>query len=134
MVAWALSLITLAFQASGHDGSEDWDPWQFTQVAAVETGAPPLHALSPQSAFLSSLFWVYRNVISPVNGSNCPMYPSCSRFSLEAISELNPVEGFLATMDRLHRCGHDLHFYDLVLLDDKWLRYDPPGSIEGIGQ
>jgi len=34
--------------------------------------------------------------------------------------------GLLATFDRLHRCGHDLHFYQLVLLDGRWLRYDPP--------
>ncbi len=124
MVVGALGAVILsAVVASGTAG---WDPWDFGSRPDQTPGAPSSDAVSPQSLLLGSVFWVYRNVVSPVNGSNCPMYPSCSRFSRQAIDELGPMVGLLATFDRLHRCGHDLHFYQLVLLDGRWLRYDPP--------
>ncbi len=112
------------------EGSQ-WDPWGFASGDHEPAGVPVPDAVQPHEPMMAVLFRFYRDVVSPVNGSNCPMYPSCSRYSRTALDSLGTLEGMLATFDRLHRCGHDLHFYELVLESGRWLRYDPPGGSAG---
>ena len=56
----------------------------------------------------------YQNIIGPIKGSYCPMYPSCSHYGYDAIQRYN-IQGVLMSIDRLHRCGHDLQYYDKVI-------------------
>jgi putative membrane protein insertion efficiency factor len=53
----------------------------------------------------------YQIFISPTKGQQCPMYPTCSQFGLEAFNRFGPILGWVLTADRLHRCGHDLKYY-----------------------
>lgn len=74
---------------------------------------------SPQTfSFMATpfLFLVrtYQVVVSPTNGRYCPMVPSCSSYSLQAIRRYGIPMGILMTADRLHRCGHDIHLYTIV--------------------
>lgn len=62
---------------------------------------------------ISNLFSIYSNYISDTRGQNCPMYPSCSRYSIQAFSEFGALKGVLLTSDRLIRCGHEQSIYDL---------------------
>ena len=60
----------------------------------------------------------YQKVLGPIKGSYCPMYPSCSYYGLQAVQN-HSMEGILMAIDRLHRCGHDLHFYKKIIVDNQ---------------
>jgi putative membrane protein insertion efficiency factor len=73
-------------------------------------------------------FWsirVYQQFISPINGRYCQMYPSCSRYANAAIQKYGAVKGVLMAADRIHRCGHDLKFYDKIYTEKRILFLDP---------
>lgn len=57
----------------------------------------------------------YQRFISPIKGSTCPMYPSCSNYGLQAFRTKKPFIAFAFSADRLLRCGHEHKFYDLTL-------------------
>lgn len=67
----------------------------------------------------------YQKFISGISGLSCPMYPSCSRFGLEAVRKHGVFLGFLMMTDRLHRCGHDLFQYRKVLIEGR-IKYHNP--------
>lgn len=67
---------------------------------------------------LTSIIKFYQETLSKIKGENCRMYPTCSHYSLEAIQQYG-IKGILLSADRLHRCGHDLHFYDKVIVNNK---------------
>ncbi|MBV1789540.1 membrane protein insertion efficiency factor YidD [Marinobacterium sp. D7] len=47
---------------------------------------------------------VYQYLISPLLGSNCRFYPSCSHYSLEAIETHGPLRGCWLGLKRILRC------------------------------
>lgn len=49
----------------------------------------------------------YRTVISPADGSRCPMYPTCSTYARQVFEKHGPILGWIMTCDRLVRCGRD---------------------------
>ena len=54
----------------------------------------------------------YQEHSKKIVASFCPMYPSCSQYSKEAIIKYDLL-GILMTFDRLHRCSHDLDKYEI---------------------
>jgi len=46
----------------------------------------------------------YRVVISPVLGSNCRFYPSCSQYAREAVLKHGLVRGVWLAVRRIVRC------------------------------
>jgi uncharacterized protein len=50
------------------------------------------------------LLRVYRAVISPLYGDVCRYYPSCSRYTLEAIQEYGIIRGSALGAWRILRC------------------------------
>lgn len=71
---------------------------------------------------------IYQKYISPIKGSHCPMYPSCSNYGLQAFKTYNPLKAFTLTSDRLMRCGHEYEFYDITLQDNGFRFIDFPDS------
>ena len=69
---------------------------------------------------------LYQKVISPTKGRNCLMYPSCSSYCTQAIQQRGLFQGFLMTVDRLNRCGHDLQLYPITKIRDHLSYDDPP--------
>ncbi|MSP27110.1 MAG: membrane protein insertion efficiency factor YidD [Methylococcales bacterium] len=57
---------------------------------------------------LIALIKFYKYFISPLLGSNCRFYPSCSSYSLEALTRYGAVIGFYLTLRRLFKC-HPFH-------------------------
>ena len=47
----------------------------------------------------------YQLLISPVLPPSCRFSPSCSQYSLEAISKYGALKGFWLTIKRLIRCN-----------------------------
>jgi uncharacterized protein len=50
----------------------------------------------------------YQLLISPLMGSRCRFYPSCSQYALEALRTHGALAGSWMTLRRLLRC-HPLH-------------------------
>ena len=63
--------------------------------------------------------YFFRKYISSADQDRCPMHPTCSTYSIEAIKKHGPVLGWIMTCDRLMRCGRDE------------LKLSPPIRIEG---
>lgn len=69
---------------------------------------------------------IYQTWISPVRGTQrCPMYPSCSQYAKIAFNSLPFPIAYIKTTERLLNCGHDLHFYPAIMINNKKRWYDP---------
>ena len=60
---------------------------------------------------------LYQNGLGKFIPSHCPMQPSCSRYSIEAISQYGLIKGVILTADRL------LHETDEAIMVEKvWIK------------
>jgi putative membrane protein insertion efficiency factor len=48
---------------------------------------------------------LYRKYISPLKGTKCPYYPSCSEYGLEAVKRYGAFKGSALTLYRIIRCN-----------------------------
>ncbi|PJA30122.1 MAG: hypothetical protein CO189_00505 [candidate division Zixibacteria bacterium CG_4_9_14_3_um_filter_46_8] len=62
---------------------------------------------------LISLFKFHQLFIADIDDQTCPMAPTCSNYGIEAVEKYGFFIGALKTIDRLHRCSHDLKYYDI---------------------
>lgn len=74
---------------------------------------------------------MYQRLIAPSKGTQCPMHPHCSLYAQMAFSKYHPINAFIITADRLHRCGHDLVNYDYIAVNESFRWYDPVSSSVG---
>lgn len=105
----------------------------FLSACATTGGAPG----SPdEDVAVSPLIRFYRgplNHLSSVRQGQCPMHPSCSEYTDQAVEKHGPVVGWTMGLDRLMRCGRDetkrnrkirvngdVLFYDPVEENDGW--------------
>jgi putative component of membrane protein insertase Oxa1/YidC/SpoIIIJ protein YidD len=66
------------------------------------------------------------NHLRSVRRGECPMYPSCSEYSRQAIAHYGFAKGWVMAMDRLMRCGRDeMRLAPRILVNGKWRYYDP---------
>ncbi len=49
--------------------------------------------------------WLYRKLISPIFPSSCRFYPTCSAYSMQALSKHGAVKGSYLSMHRIVRCN-----------------------------
>ena len=110
--------------------ADDWGPWETPSNKTRQTASDK----SP----LQLAVRTFHKYISPVDGPRCPMYPTCSGYSLQALRKHGPLLGVFQTVDRLYREGDVEHehrqpvnkwgrirFYDPLEENDFWLRSDP---------
>ena len=67
----------------------------------------------------------YRHYISPVIGDRCPMYPSCSAYSIEAIKKHGFFIGIIMTADRLIHESDEMNLAPLIQIGDELRAWDP---------
>ena len=69
----------------------------------------------------------YQNHISKIDGSRCPMHPSCSSYFQQAFKKHNFMIATIMTFDRLLRCGGDeLKFSSIIEIESNKKRcFDP---------
>ncbi|MGB1090488.1 MAG: membrane protein insertion efficiency factor YidD [Oceanobacter sp.] len=60
------------------------------------------------TACLIGLVKLYQWLISPLLGSRCRFYPTCSHYAIEALQQHGPLKGSWLTLKRLGRC-HPFH-------------------------
>lgn len=56
-------------------------------------------------ALLVSLIRLYKRFISPMLGSPCRFYPTCSTYAIQALETHGVFKGLALTIWRLLRCG-----------------------------
>ena len=81
---------------------------------------------TPGQALVKSSMNLYRRFISSIDDKRCKMYPSCSNFASQSTDKYGFLSGIVRTVDRLHRCGHDLSYYQVVAVNDTLLYLDAP--------
>lgn len=91
--------------------NDPWGPWSTSDDApviampadrrtasAAETGRPV------RSVAATPFLWMltfYQKGIGPVVSGRCPMHPTCSQYSVDAIRKHGPVIGIIMTADRM---------------------------------
>jgi putative membrane protein insertion efficiency factor len=110
------SLFATPVHASSLEGPWGWNkPQQAFRTHADQSSGP-----------LQFMIELHRSYISPIDGKNCPMYPSCSRYSLQCLKKHGLFIGWVMTCDRLLRCGRDeLRLSPEIVVNDELRCYDP---------
>ncbi len=100
-----------------------WGPWDRPATSPASRSEAP----SGMSLPFMGMIRGYQLILSTQDAASCPMYPSCSRFSMEAFARYGPVQGLLMTADRFIRENDDVHaHYPPVQLNNRVLFLDPP--------
>jgi len=88
---------------------------------------PP--STQPDASLYGDILGIYRkplNHLTAVRRGVCPMHPSCSEYSRQAVEKHGFTLGWAMAMDRLLRCGRDeLGRAPRVLVDGQWKFFDP---------
>jgi len=110
------SLFAAPVHASSLKGPWEWNkPPQAARTQAGQSSNP-----------VRFMVELHRKYISPIDGKNCPMYPSCSRYSLQCFDKHGLFIGWVMTCDRLLRCGRDeLRLCPEIIVNDELRCYDP---------
>lgn len=123
-------IILTAVPAAAQDSSA---PWDFNKADAAAVRSVEKDKMSTGAKALSWGVQFYRETISQVDGERCKMYPSCSAYSLEAITKHGFFLGYVMTADRLIHESNEMdnapkiklkngkeRFYDPVDANDFW--------------
>jgi len=120
----ALALIGLAHGEEFQD-----EPWSVSSAAPVIAAAP---AARPAAVHVSvsrtvCFGWLafYQGVLHVVTISHCPMYPSCSNYSIAAINKYGAFRGVLLTADRLLHESDEQYFAPVIRHNGRSLYFDP---------
>ncbi len=71
------------------------------------------------------LLTFYQKTIGPVNSGRCPMYPTCSQYSVEAIRKHGPVVGIVMTADRIIHELDEQSYAPLIKVGSRYRFADP---------
>jgi|TARA_B110000263_G_C14945519_1_gene345623 putative membrane protein insertion efficiency factor len=55
--------------------------------------------------FFIALIKFYQKYVSPTLGPSCRFYPTCSEYSLQAISKFGALKGSFLSMKRILKCN-----------------------------
>lgn len=90
----------------------DWVRWDAVEVSYKISNASSKNIITQKQSSGSGIISFLRNTyalfISDLDGDNCPFYPSCSHFFVQAVSESGMIKGPLMFADRFMR---DLNFF-----------------------
>ena len=126
----AMMIILLAIVAMPACGSDEkqFEPWDFNNGAMAikaQDVKPGKTVKSLSGDLLIKTVRFYQDYLSPVIGERCPMYPSCSAYSIEAITKHGFFIGFAMTVDRLIHESNEMDIAPIVKIKDQYRYYDP---------
>ena len=58
----------------------------------------------PMKLLLLTLIRIYKYTVSPILGSRCRFFPSCSEYTAEAVDKHGAYKGILLGLKRIFRC------------------------------
>jgi len=119
-----LTMVAVGIVLAPPFGEAGEAPWDFS--AGAETTVSTGYDQKPSSESGGVVLKGFRTLlfsISRVDGDRCPMYPTCSAYSVEVFKRYGFLKGFVMTFDRVMRCGGNT--LDMVPLTDRGY-YDPP--------
>jgi hypothetical protein len=109
------------------------EPWSVNpRFPAPSSGVPSSAVVSgkevPEEMGRScSYTWlkIYQNYFSVVLTSRCPMYPSCSNYSIQAIRRYGSLKGIMMTADRLIHESTEMRESPVIQVGGRALAFDP---------
>ncbi|HEY5673178.1 MAG TPA: membrane protein insertion efficiency factor YidD [Malonomonas sp.] len=120
-----LPTLLLVVSLCGSVSAEQWGPWE---APATQRQQP-----ATNNGPLQQAVRLFQKYVSPVDGPRCPMYPTCSTYSLQALHKHGALLGTFITVDRLYREVDAqknfqpiakwgwLRFHDPLTANDFWL-------------
>ena len=93
-------------------------------IESPVTPAQTVYRVSIPSVLADTSFKFYKKFITNQDMTNCPFYPSCSQYMIDAINT-NGLAGFIQGMDRLKRCTSTEHSRNLYPTLSNGKHYDP---------
>ncbi len=93
-------------------------PWKTEKKSSVKRekkGSNPLQFLVK----------IYRDSISPIDGSRCPMYPTCSQYSVSCFEKHGFLLGWIMTCDRLIHEADEMILAPRIMVHNRYRSYDP---------
>ncbi len=93
-------------------------------IITPEQAQETVYRVSIPSVLVSSTFKFYKKYITSQDMSNCPFYPSCSQFMLDAVAQ-NGFLGFFQGLERLKRCTNTEHKRGIYETLSNGKHYDP---------
>ena len=119
-----IAVFATALAASTCVSAETWGPWSVNTDAPVlrtsadrDTSGRPARAQREYSIAATPFIWLlrlYQVFISPLDGDRCPMKPTCSQFSAQAIRKHGPFLGIIMTTDRLIHESDEQHYAVII--------------------
>lgn len=105
--------------------------WQEEWAEEGRAPGPKTPATSSAAAGLfAALLEFFQEVISPVDGSRCPSYPTCSAYSRQAYQKHGALLGTLMTVDRLIHEVSEEHYAPVIEVGGVRRIYDPLSANE----
>ena len=98
------------------------------------SSAPSATQSIERVGLFKSTLWLglrfYQVVISPADGAGCTMYPSCSRYAIEAIERNGPVVGIWMGSARILADHADMEHRHVCTGNRRLFLYNPPDEDE----
>jgi putative component of membrane protein insertase Oxa1/YidC/SpoIIIJ protein YidD len=108
----------------------------FALYACAHTAQYQAESNTTDGSLYEGIIRFYRgplNRLQAVRSGECPMYPSCSEYSRQAVTRFGFAKGWVMSMDRLMRCGRDeTRTAPRIIVHGKWKYYDPIVSYKGM--
>jgi putative membrane protein insertion efficiency factor len=129
----AVALLILIAAARPACCLESWGPWSVASDAPVLLTSGDRETSSaadrPETSMAATPFlWllkIYQGFISPIDGDRCPMYPTCSRYSILAIRKHGPFLGVIMTSDRLLHEADEQPMVPVIQIGNRYRYADP---------
>ncbi len=115
-------------------GAGSWGPWSVSPDAPAllsPTDRPERRPVPQETAdniAAVPFFWLltfYQKAVNRVNSGRCPMYPTCSQYSVLAIRKHGPVIGIVMTTDRLIHESDERKLAPVIKVGSRY-RFDDP--------
>jgi len=128
-----LVIVVGTFVQSAQAG--EWGPWTVSRDSPIiQTPADTnIRERSTKDRPVASVtatpfLWMisaYQKSIGTVNNGRCPMYPTCSQYSIEAIHKHGPAMGIIMTADRLMHEHDEQDSAPLIKVGSRYRFFDP---------